>query len=43
MATFSFLGLQNAAWTTAVAPLPKENKENESLILKEKTAFDFWK
>lgn len=25
MATFSFLGLQYAAWTTAVAPLPEEN------------------
>lgn len=24
MATFSFLGLQYAAWTTAVAPLPDE-------------------
>lgn len=28
MATFSFLGLQYAAWTTAVAPLPEEHNTN---------------
>ena len=36
MATFSFLGLQYAAWTTAVAPLPgKDNVKGETINLEE--------
>lgn len=33
MATFSFLGLQNAACTTAVAPLPEEKNQAKSSVL----------
>lgn len=32
MATFSFLGLQYAAWTTAVAPLPEKNNIKSKTI-----------
>lgn len=41
MATFSFLGLQYAAWTTAVAPLPEEdNIKKDTINLEEQK--NFW-
>lgn len=40
MATFSFLGLQYAACTTAVAPLPEEkNITFETITLEEQRSF----